>query len=64
MGAGGLNLHGTYTANIGSPAYMAPEMLSYSDTKTHYIGGAVDMYSYGECACRTGADEGPPPDGI
>ena len=33
---GGLDSAGTYTANVGSPAYMAPELFSMSSEKAQY----------------------------
>ena len=36
----------TYTANIGSPAYMAPELLALDTRGTQYAS-PVDMYSFG-----------------
>jgi serine/threonine protein kinase len=48
MGGAALDIQGTYTANVGSPGYMAPELLAYNQKTTRYSGQAVDMYSFGE----------------
>jgi serine/threonine protein kinase len=35
-----------HTANVGSPAYMAPELLKYDGSATTHYTGAVDVYSF------------------
>jgi serine/threonine-protein kinase len=41
-----LSATATYTANIGSPAYMAPELLAQDGRETRY-STSIDIYSFG-----------------
>jgi serine/threonine protein kinase len=41
----GLDIAATYTANVGSPAYMAPELLA-TDCKDAQYASGIDMYRW------------------
>jgi serine/threonine protein kinase len=43
---GGISDSQGHTANVGSPAYMAPELLKYDGSSTSHYTSAVDVYSF------------------
>jgi serine/threonine protein kinase len=45
LGQGGTGSEATYTSNVGTPAYMAPELLAVGSTAQY--SGAVDIFSFG-----------------
>jgi serine/threonine protein kinase len=45
LGADKLGAEATYTSNVGTPAYMAPELLAVGSTAQYC--GSVDIFSYG-----------------